>query len=909
MEITVADYIDLTACTSSLPDPIPNAMTLEHTELRYLFCPIFATEEESVKWTEVRRFITVAENNDLTVVVSPHTTNPLRLDLISLTRDSEVVGLVHVPTYTMRAYIRGRGLVQATDGDQSVVMSLRNFPTTLFSMARHYVPETVNDDTLAKPLYHANRHSPIVLMVSNASEPNTYGFELEPYIWLEKLHQLLSNGEVPNHMYLLHAKTILSNFTYSRPIFFPNPIHQYDCTHGTNDPGDVDLPADIVTPLLPFQASCVTWMKRTESKGTGLEITTHLYRAFGTAPYEFWFDPHRDLVHLGKPPRVRCRMRRGGFLNTPTGSGKTLMMLSLILSAPAPSLDKPLHHPGTLVLCHTYLVHHWLVQIKKHTSLSGTDVLVLWNGQTPSATYSDFRSARIVIAPFSSIDETMQPNRYRRQALNRRPANLLEHQHVNIADFKWHRVVIDECWRSCKQKDIPFGVRSDIVWLMCGSETLNRYHCSTCINLPLDYFARITGVTVSVLLNKPKDLRMLPTLPVYPVSSTELVVPHTNLMASIRQFVPVLYTLFEEYMMHRRLRVEVSPDLYARKHKLNRRTCPVKLTADEYWLHDVSAPRSELYTRYLQACTLQTRNVKTKKHVLSHHNQLWSTRRPADNDNNGDDDSAEETSTSKLIQATLQEFYPPDSMMSPVYPNCIVCFETMRPETVPVAALFQCGHIVCRMCIVNLLSDPDTKKHKCPACRAQVVLGQNDPVFFFTGDDDDVGGLDKARYGALTTWLIDTLLQIATSSSPVPRVVVYGHNAELVKDAKEIVEAKYPGFSSSCLVGSLGEMSTPETLDVLRAFGDPDMPVTRTQILYVGDAEGMMQHSNLAKMKGLDLSATTHLIMYDQPPLGKSEPLIREMIHKLNVNAEWPPLEIIDRQIDLTEDTVYSPSP
>ncbi|KAJ1920409.1 DNA repair protein rad16 [Mycoemilia scoparia] len=181
-----------------------------------------------------------------------------------------------------------------------------------------------------------------------------------------------------------------------------------------------EQPKDLKLQLLPFQLESLSWMRKQE-------------------------------VEL-----------KGGILADEMGMGKTIQMISLLLSQPR---VKP-----TLVVAPTVALMQWKSEILQHTDALS---VYLYYGQQRTKDQDELLKHDVIITTFSVMESVFRKEQYG----NRRKGELIKEPSV-LHGIKWARVVLDEAHnikdRSCNTARSAFALNADRKWCLSGTPLQNR---------------------------------------------------------------------------------------------------------------------------------------------------------------------------------------------------------------------------------------------------------------------------------------------------------------------------------------------------------------------------------------------------------------------------------------------------
>ncbi|KAG0320628.1 DNA repair protein rad16 [Dissophora globulifera] len=186
------------------------------------------------------------------------------------------------------------------------------------------------------------------------------------------------------------------------------------------EPEAVEQPAGLKLHLLPFQREGLGWMRKQENT-------------------QF----------------------KGGILADEMGMGKTIQMISLLLSEPG----KP-----NLIIAPTVAIIQWMNEIRDHAP--SLKVLV-FHGPGRSESQSFLESHDVVVTTYSIIESG-----YRKQKYGFKRKNMTVKEDSLLHRIRWHRIILDEAHnikeRSCNTARSAFSLQSDLKWSLSGTPMQNR---------------------------------------------------------------------------------------------------------------------------------------------------------------------------------------------------------------------------------------------------------------------------------------------------------------------------------------------------------------------------------------------------------------------------------------------------
>ncbi|KAG0046707.1 DNA repair protein rad16 [Gryganskiella cystojenkinii] len=152
---------------------------------------------------------------------------------------------------------------------------------------------------------------------------------------------------------------------------------------------------------------------------------------------------------------------KGGILADEMGMGKTIQMISLLLTEPG----KP-----NLIVAPTVAIVQWRNEITEHApSLK----VLIYHGPNRTESMKELMSHDVVLTTYSIIESGYRKQRFgfKRQGNTVKEDSLLHRIH-------WHRIILDEAHnikeRSCNTAKSAFALLSDRKWSLSGTPMQNR---------------------------------------------------------------------------------------------------------------------------------------------------------------------------------------------------------------------------------------------------------------------------------------------------------------------------------------------------------------------------------------------------------------------------------------------------
>lgn len=158
---------------------------------------------------------------------------------------------------------------------------------------------------------------------------------------------------------------------------------------------------------------------------------------------------------------------RGGLLADEMGMGKTIQMISLVMSDFDPTEKNRKH---TLVLAPTVAIMQWRNEFNKFTS--GMKVCV-WHGGNRTNDMKELSKYDVILTSYAVLESS-----FRRQNTGyKRKGELIKEDSV-LHSIDWHRVILDEAHnikdRSCNTARGAFALKANYRWCLSGTPLQNR---------------------------------------------------------------------------------------------------------------------------------------------------------------------------------------------------------------------------------------------------------------------------------------------------------------------------------------------------------------------------------------------------------------------------------------------------
>ncbi|ORZ20124.1 SNF2 family N-terminal domain-domain-containing protein [Lobosporangium transversale] len=164
---------------------------------------------------------------------------------------------------------------------------------------------------------------------------------------------------------------------------------------------------------------------------------------------------------LGWMRKQEKSMFKGGILADEMGMGKTIQMISLLLS----ESGKP-----NLIVAPTVAILQWVSEITNHApSLKA----LVFHGPNRTESMKELLSHDVVVTTYSIIESA-----FRKQKYGFRRGNTTVKEYSLLHRIKWYRIILDEAHnikeRSCNTARSAFALEADRKWCLSGTPMQNR---------------------------------------------------------------------------------------------------------------------------------------------------------------------------------------------------------------------------------------------------------------------------------------------------------------------------------------------------------------------------------------------------------------------------------------------------
>ncbi|KAF9355164.1 DNA repair protein rad16 [Mortierella sp. AD094] len=386
---------------------------------------------------------------------------------------------------------------------------------------------------------------------------------------------------------------------------------------------------------------------------------------------------------------------KGGILADEMGMGKTIQMISLLLSQPG----KP-----NLIVAPTVAIVQWMSEINDHApSLKA----LMFHGPKRTESMKELMSYDIIVTTYSIIESG-----YRKQKHGFKRGGMTIKEDSLLHRIKWHRIILDEAHnikeRSCNTARSAFALQSERKWCLSGTPMQNRvgelyslirfmeadpygyYYCKKCPCKSLHW--RYTNL---------KDCDECGHRPMDHVCwwNNEILKPIQNFGtqgAGERAF-QKLRKLLDRIML-RRTKVERADDLGLP---------PRKLTVSRYLFNE---EEEDLYESLFSDSKRKFSTYVEQNTVLNNYANIF-----------------------ELLTKMRQMVDHPDLVLKKVKPGqvglpetlvCSICLEEAED-----AIVSKCHHLFCREDAQQYISAAETDAPECPVCHIPLSIDLEQPTY------------------------------------------------------------------------------------------------------------------------------------------------------------------------------------
>lgn len=440
-----------------------------------------------------------------------------------------------------------------------------------------------------------------------------------------------------------------------------------------------------------------------------------------------WNYPYAEELNQSASKEHKLNVR-GGILADEMGMGKTIEVLSLILtnrytddinqrsyttvqsssSIPCddavmtPGGPKELYFPSkaTLIVCPLSVLQQWIEEIRNNITPPGSVSIYMFHGANRNRDPAFLASHDIVLTTYATLAGEVPPDSSK--ALKRMPKT----DRAALLEVPWYRIVLDESHtikdRNTRTAKAAFQLKAERRWAVTGTPIQNKLDdlfsllhflkvdpygeyswWSRIIMKPIRNrdergFTRLQAILDTVLLRRTKDQK-IDNSPIVSLPPKVIRLRSIECRAEEEEFYQALWN--------------------SSKNQFNNLVESGKVL--ENYAHIL-----ELLLRLRQACD----HPRLVKGSQSNNTNSITLKRIAN----------------MLSQASPEMFNRLTEIIAKGIDyddeECAICLETMDN-----AVVTPCGHVFCKSCIESHLSNETTTSH-CPICRRPVVMNLLIPV-------------------------------------------------------------------------------------------------------------------------------------------------------------------------------------
>ncbi|PRP81645.1 putative superfamily II helicase [Planoprotostelium fungivorum] len=518
----------------------------------------------------------------------------------------------------------------------------------------------------------------------------------------------------------------------------------------------IPQPENIKIPMYQYQLDALTWMKELEDNGGGRGSVSLLKEWKKIPGGRLFFDITKQGKAFLNRDASTCEISaKGGVYADAMGLGKTMVVMALIHTNPAPlpekssveafmDLDKgKLRSRATLVVAPNHLCKQWIEEFNKCLKKPLRTVIITGIRQLAKYTYQDICLADLVVVSFQFLRNKNYLN------INRNAMNFVEDVNrgeeknkliMSIAEqnfrnhspklhqFHWHRLVIDEAhevidmYKPIQYLNTFLEISSRFPWYVTGTPFPNISKFNACCKL---FRTNIEGIDSDT-----DSHRGYVSWPVaYQLTMPDFLYNHlywrnTRESANGSNDLPPLE---EKVIFLKFSKIERAMYNDAKAHyddtRLRQICCHPQISKlDRSILGDEGKSLEEIKEAMIthkerSIKTLEARAEREEKELEAMEKKNGGTKEEVKNRKIAiEEKKKKHKETAKelgVTKSTLQFFLSIDSRMSKQEPCCI-CLEELEDQL----AVTTCGHIFHHQCIVGSI-----RHHpECPLCRQKLGL-------------------------------------------------------------------------------------------------------------------------------------------------------------------------------------------
>ncbi|GAB5359274.1 hypothetical protein AAMO2058_000530200 [Amorphochlora amoebiformis] len=477
---------------------------------------------------------------------------------------------------------------------------------------------------------------------------------------------------------------------------------QLTSAQGTLDESNLTLPG-LLTALKPHQRAGVRWMAMRE--GRTIASDTGNQRCILTSEV-LW--KHEDGAYInsvtGTVKKTRPREVLGGILADDMGMGKTVQILSLILSDPTPISEDMefadrLGVGGTLVVCPLAAFPHWEREVEKHVYKDRIRVLTLHSAYRTKKQWTQTTNDFMTKAKEGGHQLILTTYTMLNNVLRKTTKNELFYW---ILSQKFRRVVLDEahCIRSMKTRQFESVsmINATFAWCLTGTPLVNS---------ELDVLALVHFLKVEPFHDQKALWRKAISNPIKEGDSLGLARLRTILRAiALRRNKTLLQDTEETRLPPKKVHM-VKIELTEQERRIYDRVIEVF----SMWFRDlfqrVGQEGVMRNFRKILGGMVRLKQVCCDPKIVPVDHLTWLM-----------SDELSESERASLSRK-LENIFQGNNSDKAVYEDgeemcCLVCFDAINRNN---AKITKCGHLFCVSCLKIILDDISPR---CPMCRGDI---------------------------------------------------------------------------------------------------------------------------------------------------------------------------------------------